>query len=85
MWPATHATNEGAVDAIATWIATFRVMDWFVSDQGLHFKNDLFRLLASELKISHHFTTGYSPWANGTIELVCREVMRACKALLHWF
>ena len=30
----------------------------------------------------HHFTTAYSPWANGTIERACREVLRAVRALL---
>jgi len=31
--------------------------------------------------VSHHFTTAYSPWANGSVERICREVLRACRAL----
>ena len=27
----------------------------------------------------------YSPWANGSIDRVCREVLRACRALLSEF
>jgi hypothetical protein len=30
----------------------------------------------------HHFTTAYSPWANGTIDRSCREVLHAVRALL---
>ena len=35
--------------------------------------------------VKQHFSTAYSPWANGSVERVCREVLRACKALLHEF
>ncbi|ETV93469.1 hypothetical protein H310_12520 [Aphanomyces invadans] len=31
----------------------------------------------------HHITTAYSPWANGTVEVVNRLVLRAVKALLN--
>ncbi|ETV67425.1 hypothetical protein H257_16401 [Aphanomyces astaci] len=31
---------------------------------------------------NHHITTAYSPWANGTVEVVNRLVLRAVKALL---
>ena len=37
--------------------------------------------LTSEFHIKHHFVTAYSPWANGSVEGVCREVLRASKAL----
>lgn len=40
------------------------------------------RLLTEELRTQHSFTTASSPWANGTVERVCRELIRACKALL---
>lgn len=56
-------------------------MEWFVTDQGSHFKKQLINELSSEFHTHHHFTTAYSPWANGTVERVCREVLRACRAL----
>jgi hypothetical protein len=37
------------------------------------------------LMSQHHFTTAYSPWANGTVQRVCREAIRACRALLSEF
>lgn len=33
----------------------------------------------------YHFTTAYCPWANGTVEVVCRELLRATRALLSEF
>lgn len=85
LWPTPVATAEAAAEALATWVAVFGAMDWMVSDQGPHFKNQLMHELTEELKGSHHFATAYSPWSNGTVERVCREVLRACRALLHEF
>lgn len=85
LWPTEAATSAAAADALATWIAVFGGMEWMVSDQGAHFKNQLIKDLTDELKVNHHFTTAYSPWANGSVERVCREVLRACKAVLHEF
>ena len=66
-------------------VRDFRWVEWPVTDQGAHFKNELIRNLSKELWAKHHFTTAYSTLANGTLERVCREVLRACKALLHEF
>jgi hypothetical protein len=38
--------------------------------------------LQDALRADHHFTTAYTPWANGTVERVGREVLRATRALL---
>jgi hypothetical protein len=34
------------------------------------------------LGTSHNFTTAYSPWANGTVEAVCKQAIRAARAML---
>ena len=39
--------------------------------------------LTSEFHVKHHFVTAYSPWANGSVERVCRELLRACKAVCN--
>jgi hypothetical protein len=38
--------------------------------------------LQHALGAHHHFTTARCPWANGTVEVVMREVLRCCRALL---
>ena len=55
------------------------------SDRGTHFKNEVVRLLNRMLRARHHFTTAYCPQSNGTVEVVCKEVLRACRALLSEF
>lgn len=56
------------------------VLNWF-SDQGTHFKNQVMEILASALGAKHNFSTPYVPWSNGTVEVVCKQVLR----LMHEF
>lgn len=92
MWPTEAPTSEAAVDAISTWIGTFGHMDWVVTDQGTHFTSSVVKHLVSDFKLRHHFTTAYCPWANGSVERICNEVIRASRAVLselqlspkHW-
>jgi hypothetical protein len=41
--------------------------------------------LASELHVTHRFSPAYTPRANGTVESVCKQVLRASRALLADF
>jgi hypothetical protein len=41
--------------------------------------------LKESLRINQHFTTAYTPWSNGTIEKLCKEVLRAIRALFTEF
>jgi hypothetical protein len=52
-----------------------------VSDGGSHFKNEVIEKVRKLVGAHHHITTTYSPWANGTIEVVNRLVSRAVKTL----
>jgi hypothetical protein len=38
--------------------------------------------LQKQLGTNHHFTTAYSPLANGTVEAVCKQTIRAARAML---
>jgi hypothetical protein len=38
--------------------------------------------LQKQLGIKHHFTTAYCPWANSTVEAVCKQTIRAASAML---
>ena len=81
LFACSAATSEVAAESILSWVASFGAMEWLVSDQGSHFKNQLISQLSEELESRHHFTTAYTPWANGTVERVCREVIRTTRAL----
>ena len=80
--PTTEATAEATAEHLINWFSSFGVVEQWVSDCGTHFKNELVKLLRERVKAEHHFTLAYCPWSNGTVEVVCRELLRATRALL---
>ena len=52
-----------------------------ISDQGTHFKNQLFEQITHMAGVEHKFTTAYVPWSNGSVERANKEVLRVCRAL----
>lgn len=76
------AAAEPAAEEIARWIRVFSPMEWWVSDQGTHFKCRLMEALAEHHMIKHNFTVAHSPWVNGTVESAMRHLRAACTALL---
>jgi hypothetical protein len=63
------------------WIADFGIPKIQVSDQGSHFKNKVISEINSQLKSRHHFTTAYSPFANGSIEIIVKDFLTTLKKL----
>lgn len=82
IWPSKAACADEAATALAKWISCFGTPVWLVTDQGSHFVNHTLKELTKEFRVQHHFTTAYSPWSNGSVERVCREVLCAFKSLL---
>ncbi|OWY94851.1 hypothetical protein PHMEG_00035302 [Phytophthora megakarya] len=64
------------------WFTSFGVCRTWVSDQGTHFKNKTIESLQHAMGAHHHFTTARCPWANDSVEVVMRETLRRCRALL---
>jgi hypothetical protein len=58
------------------------VAQQWVSDQGSHLMNKVMTNIQKQFGTHHHFTTAYSPWANGTVEAVCMQTIRAARAKL---
>lgn len=83
----THqsADSETTANVLLRWFAAFGIVTSWVSDRGSHFKNELVKSLKETLRSSHHFTLAYCPWSNGTVEVVCRELLRATRSLLSEF
>ena len=67
LWSTTDAPSDAAAGALSMWIGVFGGFEWWVSDQGSHFKNRVMDELTREFHVAHHFTTAYSPWANGIL------------------
>jgi Integrase zinc binding domain/Integrase core domain len=76
----TDADSTAAV--LIEWFAAFGVAQQWVSDQCSHFKNTVMADIQKQLCTNHHFTMAYSPWANGTVEDVCKQTKRAARAML---
>ena len=83
--PAKNADSSTTADGLLTWFSSFGVVPQWVSDQGTHFKNEVIRHLLEQMNSSHHFTLPYTPWSNGTVEVVGRELLRCIRALLSEF
>nr|CCA21784.1 chromodomain protein putative [Albugo laibachii Nc14] len=67
-------------ELLLDWFASFRICYRWVSDQGSHFKNTVIEDLHHSLGAYHHFTATRCPWANRTVEVVKKELLRAFRA-----
>lgn len=79
-FPDTSAEN--AAVAIIDWCAALGVPNGFMSDGPTHFRNETVRLISKGLKVPHHFTLPYSPWSNGAVERLGRELLRVMRSVL---
>jgi Integrase zinc binding domain/Integrase core domain len=80
--PCATADTQATAIALMDWFSLFGISRTWVSDRGSHLKNKIMETIRQTLRTRHHFTTANSPWANGTVERLCREVLRATRALL---
>ena len=69
------------VDALIDWYKRFGVSKTHVSDQGSHFKNEVVAEFNRMLGTNHHFTVPYTPWSNGTVEVVNKYIIEVLKSL----
>lgn len=67
-------------EALVDWFKRYGVVRQWVSDQGSHFKNQVMDMLRKVVGSQHHFTTAYCPFANGTVEVVNRMILKCIKS-----
>ena len=79
---ADMADSDTVIDVLLEWFAAFGVAYTWVSDQGSHFKNHVVKGLQHALGAHHHFVTAHCPWANGTVEVANRCILRVFRSLL---
>jgi Integrase core domain len=82
---AKRADADTAVNALMQWKAAFGTSTTWISDQASHFKCEVINKLGKALRVLHAFTPAYTPRANGTVEAVCKQVLRSGRALLADF
>ncbi|KAF0735458.1 hypothetical protein Ae201684P_022368 [Aphanomyces euteiches] len=75
------ATSAETAAALMEWFSLFGVVKTWVSDCGSHFKNEVIDAMRRMFGAHHHFVTPHCPWANGTVEVVNRLIVRTLKVL----
>ena len=83
--PAAAATSVVAARAVLRWAAQRGLPCWMISDGGPHFENELMKALAQVLGYDHHITMPYCPWANGSVEVVGKDLCWTLRALCNEF
>lgn len=78
-----NATNSAnAADVLQRWCTTLGVLSIFVSDTASYFKNGTLAKLTNLLGIDHRYAVANSPWTNGSMESIMKEILRIFKVLL---
>jgi hypothetical protein len=83
--PCVHADHINVVNALQSWQSRFGRIGTLVSDQGSHFCNTMMSEYARRsypAAINHHFTIAYTPWSNGTVERVMRDIIALFRKIL---
>ncbi|KAE8963590.1 hypothetical protein PR003_g29766 [Phytophthora rubi] len=79
---ADTADSVVTTEALLAWYSRFGLPPEWVSDQGTHFKNEVIAELCRRLKTHQPFTPTYSPWVNGSIERVNRDILQVVRTMI---
>uniref|UniRef100_H3H597 Integrase catalytic domain-containing protein n=1 Tax=Phytophthora ramorum TaxID=164328 RepID=H3H597_PHYRM len=79
---ADTADSTVVVEALLAWHSRFGIPPVWVSDNGTHFKNEVVAELSRRLRTQQTFTPAYSPWVNGSIERVNRDILQVVRAMI---
>ena len=83
--PAGTTTAILAARSLIRWGSRHGLPKWLISDGAGHFKNDVIKELTQMLGIKHHITLAYCPWANGSVEIVGRDLLWTLRAVTSEF
>ena len=84
-FPTAAPTAIFAARALVRWSSLHGLPQWLITDGGSHFKNDLLKEFTQMLGIEHHITLAYCPWANGSVEVVGKDLLWTCRSLTSEF
>lgn len=82
LYACPETSAEHAARAIKDWSAAFGVPNQQMSDGPTHFTNEVLGLVAKGLRVPHHFTLPYSPWSNGAVERLGKELLRVFRSVV---
>ncbi|GMF30980.1 unnamed protein product [Phytophthora fragariaefolia] len=84
LFPSASPSAWNAADGMVSWYMRYGKPEVLVSDQRSHFRNEMVKMLCSKLKVEQAFTPVYSPWVNGTIERVSKDILQVLRALIEY-
>ncbi|POM68944.1 Hypothetical protein PHPALM_14828 [Phytophthora palmivora] len=80
--PADTPTSTVAATAILDWYKRFGLPKEWIADNWSHFKAQVMEELAERLQASQKFVPVYTPWVNGTVERVNRDLLQVLRVML---
>lgn len=82
LFPCASATAHAAGESLFEWYMRYGRPETLTSDQGWHFCNETVTTLCVCPKVHQEFTLVYSPWVNGTVKRLNRDILEVIRALL---
>lgn len=77
------ADGDAATVTLSNWDLVFcQSMKWLISDRVPQFTASLMKNLTKNVHVRLHLSTACSPWANRTVERLCKEVICSVRVLL---
>ncbi|GMF22480.1 unnamed protein product [Phytophthora fragariaefolia] len=78
LFPCSVPTSFVAAEALSMWCSLWNSRD----DQGAHICNEVGKHLRARLKVDKVFSPVYTPWLNGTVGRLNKDVLHVVRALL---
>lgn len=72
---------ENAARGIIDCAAAFGVSNGLMFDSPNHFKNETVRLVPKRLNVPFDFIFPYSPWIDGSVERLGKELLRTFRSI----
>src|SRR6185503_5455658 len=80
--PAVVPDTMTTVDALSEWRSLFGTSELYVSDQASYFISETMQQFARRCNTKQHWTTAYVHYSNGTVEVICKQVLALIRALI---
>ncbi|KAG3238779.1 hypothetical protein PI124_g16271 [Phytophthora idaei] len=74
--------GEANQTAVLDWHKRLGIPAMWTSDNGTHFKCQVMEELAERLGVAHSFVPVYTPWINGTVGRVNRDILQVLRVML---
>eukprot|EP00924_Labyrinthula_sp_SR-Ha-C_P001378 snap_masked-scaffold_44-processed-gene-1.62-mRNA-1 protein AED:0.40 eAED:0.40 QI:0/-1/0/1/-1/1/1/0/703 len=80
---AEAATAKAMADTLMQWRSDLGFNDYFlvITDNGSHFSNHLLKALTKNIGFEQASSVAYSPWTNGSVEVLNSAILRCIKSL----